>query len=185
MTVKTRERAIRDAILEALEDCGEPFEALGPQGVDAWTISWREVVVRGYHKESGGFVWSAANSRTGASTGGDASDDPDDVIERIERVTVDPVQDAWVETITECLARDERTMIVSEDRLTVRAYNPTSAVSRLATYGRVPLGRGRIGLLWRPGEAQWVPHDEYLPENEDAVREMAVKAYEWVRAIDD
>lgn len=185
MTVKTRERAIRDAILEALEDCGEPFEVLGLQDVDAWTIFWREVVVRGYHKESGGFVWSAANSRTGASTDGDASDDPDDVIDRIERVTVDPVQDAWVETINGCLAKDERTMTVSEDRLTVRAYNPTSAVSRLATYGRVPLGRGRIGLLWRPGEAQWVPHDEYLPKNEDDVREMAVRAYEWVRGIDD
>lgn len=185
MTVKTRERAVRDAVLEALEDCGEPFEVLGPQGTDAWTISWREVVVRGYYKENGELAWSAANSRLGTSTGGDASDDPDDVIDRIERVIVDPMRDAWVETIDECLAGDERTVIVSEDRLTVWAYSPTSAVSRLATYGQVPLGRGRIGLLWRPGEAQWVPHDEYLPENEDAVREMAVKAYEWVRAVDD
>lgn len=182
MMVKTRERAIRDALLEALEDCGEPFEVLGPQDVDEWTISWREVVVRGYHKENGEFAWSAANSRTRASTGGDASDDPDDVIERI---IVDPMQDAWVGTIDECLARNERTMLVSEDRLIVQAYNPTSAVSRLATYGRVPLGRGRIGLLWRPGEAQWVPHDEYLPENEEDVREMAVRAYEWVRTIND
>lgn len=185
MTIKTRERAVRDAILEALEDCGEPFEVLGPQDVDAWTISWREVVVRGYHKDDGTFQWSVSNSETGDFLDGDASDDADAVIDRIEQVIVDPVQDAWVETINECLTRDERTMIVSEDRLTVRAYNPTSAVSRLATYGRVPLGRGRIGLLWRPGEAQWVPHDEYLPENEDAVREMAVKAYEWVRVIDD
>ena len=185
MTIEIRERAIRDAILAALEDCGEPFEVLGPQDIDSWTISWREVVVRGYYRENGEFAWSAANSETGASTGGDASDDPDDVIDRIERVVVDSMQGAWVETIDERLARDERTMIVSEDRLTVRAYNPTSAVSRLATYGRVPLGRGRIGLLWRPGEAQWVPHAEYLPENEGAVREMAVKAYEWVRAIDD
>ena len=185
MTIKTRERAIRDAILGALEDSRESFEVLGPQSIDAWTISWREVVVRGYYKENGEFAWSAANSKIGTSTGGDASDDPDDVIDRIERVIVDPMQDAWVGTIDECLLGDERAMIVSEDRLTVRAYDPTSAVSRLATYGRVPLGRGRIGLLWRPGEAQWVPHDEYLPENEDAVREMAVRAYEWVRAIND
>ena len=185
MTIKTRECAIRDTILEALEGCEEPFEVLGPQGIDAWTISWREVVVRGYYKENGEFAWSAVNSRTGASTGGDVSDDPDDVIDRIEQVIVDPMQAAWVGTINECLARNERTMIVSEDRLTVRAYNPASAVSRLATYGRVPLGKGRIGLLWRPEEAQWVPHDEYLPKNEDAVREMAVRAYEWVRAIND
>ena len=185
MTIKTRERAIRDTVLAALEDCGEPFEVLGPPGIDAWTISWREVVVRGYYKENGEFAWSAANSKNGASTGGGASDDLDDVIDRIERVIVDPMQDAWVGTIDECLVRNGRTMIVSEDRLIVRAYNPTSTVSRLATYGRVPLGRGRIGLLWRPGEAQWVPHDEYLPKNEDDVREMAVRAYEWVRSIDD
>lgn len=185
MTITIRERAIRDTILEALEDCEEPFEVLGPRGIDAWTISWREVVVRGYYKEDGEFAWSAANSGTGASTGGDVSDDLDDVIDRIERIIDDPMQDAWVGTIDERLARNERTVIVSEDRLTVRAYNPTSAVSRLATYGRVSLGRGRIGLLWRPGEAQWIPHDEYLPKNEDAVREMAVRAYEWVRSIDD
>lgn len=185
MTIKTQERAIRDTILAALEGCEEPFEVLGPLGIDAWTISWREVVVRGYYKKNGEFAWSAVNSRIGASTGGDVSDDPDDVIDRIEQVIDNPMQDAWAGTIDECLARNERTLIVSEDRLTVRAFNPTSAVSRLATSGRVPLGKGRIGLLWRPGEAQWVPYDEYLPKNEDAVREMAVRAYEWVGAIND
>lgn len=126
MTIKTQERAIRDTILAALEGCEEPFEVLGPLGIDAWTISWREVVVRGYYKENGEFAWSAVNSRIGASTGGDVRDDPDDVIDRIEQVIDDPMQDAWVGTI-----------------------------------------------------------DEYLPKNEDAVREMAVRAYEWVGAIND
>lgn len=168
-----------DAVVERL---GEVFET---QDGDSWTIIWREVTAQGHYDEDSNFAWSAVNQETGASIGGDAYDDPDDAAYEIERLAIDPMKDVWVDTINECLAEDDWSgMRVSDDGLTVQAYDPESGVTRLATYGQIRFGVWRIGLLWAPGEAQWVPHAEMLPEDDDDIRADARKAYAWVKAVD-
>lgn len=175
---------IRDGVVDWLDERGEAYNLEGPQDVhDSWTVTWRDVSIQGYYNDDGAFVWSVSNGETGDCLDGAADSDPDDVIEAIEQCATDPMVEAWIETITECVAEDDWTVHVSDDGLAVWAHDPTDAVSRLATYGQVGFGEGRIGLLWRPLRAQWVPSDEHLPEDEDDVRRMAREAYEWVKAV--
>lgn len=186
--LKLAGHVFRDVIMRTLDECGESFEAIGPQGDeagDSWTIFWREVIVRGHYDEGGDFVWSAANTETGVSIDGSADDDPNDVAYEIERLAVDPMRDVWIETINKCLAEDDWSGIhVSDDGLTVRAYDSTSKVTRLATCGQSHFGAWRIGLLWALGDAQWIPHAEMQPENEAGIRAATRRAYEWVKAVD-
>lgn len=178
---------IRDEIIEWLDSRCEAYDLQEPEDEhDAWMIFWRDVSIQGYFTEvDGAFEWSVSNGETGGCLDGDADSTADDVIEAVETCAADPMVEAWVETITECVAEDDWTVHVSDDGLTVQAHDPTDAVSRLATYGQVGFGEGRIGLLWRPLRAQWVPSDEHLPEDEDDVRRMAREAYAWVKAVSD
>lgn len=182
-----RDGEIRDAVAEWLDGRYEAYNLDGPQddeGGDSWTITWGDVMVRGYYDKDGAFVWSVVNPESGDYLDGDASDDATAVINAMNECAKDPMVEVWIETITECVAEDDWTARVSNDGLTVQKQDPTGAVSRLATYGQVRFGEGRIGLLWRPLKAQWVPYNEHLPEDEADVRRMAREAYAWVKAVD-
>lgn len=182
-----RDEEIRAEVVSWLEHRGEFFDILGPQNVhDSWTITWGDVMVRGYYDKDGAFLWSVVNPETADFLDGDASDDANAVIDAMERVATDPMVEAWVETVAVETAEDDWAVRSSEDQMTVWTRSSiTYNLSRRAYYESVGYGEGRIELEHRIGTGEWTPYDEMLPEDEEDVRRMAREAYAWVRGIDD
>lgn len=181
-----RDEDIRDEVVSWLEHRGEFFDVLGPQEGDSWTITWGDVMVRGYYDKDGAFVWSVVNSESADCLDGDASDDADAVIDAMTECAKDPMIEAWVETIAVETAEDNWVVRSSEDQMTVWARSSiTFNLSRRAYYEPTGYGEGRIELEHRIGTGDWQPYDERLPEDEEDVRCMASEAYVWVRSIDD
>lgn len=178
---------IRDAVVEWLDDRYETYHLDGPQDVhDSWTVTWGDVMVRGYYDEDGAFVWSVCNPESGDFLDGDASDDADAVIDAMTECAKDPWVEAWVETIAVETAEDDWAVRSSEDQMTVWTRSSiTYNLSRRAYYESVGYGEGRIELEHRVRGSEWQPYDEMLPEDEEDVRRMAREAYAWVRSIDD
>lgn len=180
---------IKDAVAEWLDDHFEAYHLEGPQDDedgDSWTITWGDVMVRGYYDEDGAFVWSVCNPESGDYLDGDASDDADAVIDAMEQVSTDPMVEAWVETIAVETAEDDWAVRSSDDQMTVWTRSSiTYNLSRRAYYESVGYEEGRIELEHRIGTREWTPYDEMLPEDEEDVRRMAREAYAWVRSIDD
>lgn len=178
---------IRDAVVEWLDARFEVYHLEGPQDVhDSWTITWGDVMVRGYYDKDGAFVWSVCNPESADFLDGDASDDADAVIDAMTECAKDPMVEAWVETIAVETAEDDWTVRSSEDQMTVWARSSiTFSLSRRAYYESVGYGEGRIELERRIGTGEWTPYDEMLPDDEEGVRRMAREAYAWVRSIDE
>lgn len=182
---------IRDEVVSWLEHRGEFFDILGPQddeeeGEDSWTITWGDVMVRGYYDNDGAFVWSVVNPETADYLDGDASDDADAMIDAMTECATDPMVEAWVETVAVETAEDDWAVRSSEDQMTVWTRSSiTYNLSRRAYYESVGYGEGRIEMEHRIGTGEWTPYDEMLPEDEEDVRRMAREAYAWVRSIDD
>ena len=183
-----RDEGIRDEVVSWLEHRGEFYDILGPQddeAGDSWTITWGDVMVRGYYDNDGAFVWSVCNPESGDFLDGDASDDADAVIDAMTECAKDPMVEAWVETVAVETAGDEWAVRSSEDQMTVWTRSSiTFNLSRRAYYESVGYGEGRIELEHRIGTGEWTPYDEMLPEDEEDVRRMAGEAYAWVRAVD-
>ena len=179
---------IKDAVVEWLDDRFEAYDLDGPQDDeegDSWTITWGEVMVRGYYDKDGAFVWSACNPESGDFLDGDASDDADAVIDAMTECAKDPMIEAWVETVAVETAEDNWAVRSSEDQRTVWTRSSiTYNLSRRAYYESVGYGEGRIELEHRIGTGEWTPYDEMLPEDEEDVRRMTGEAYAWVRAVD-
>ena len=180
-----RDEDIRDEVVSWLERRGEFFDVLEPQDDeegDSWTITWGDVMVRGYYDKDGAFVWSVVNSESADCLDGDA----DAVIDAMTECAKDPMIEAWVETIAVETAEDNWVVRSSEDQMTVWARSSiTFNLSRRAYYEPTGYGEGRIELEHRIGTGDWQPYDERLPEDEEDVRCMASEAYVWVRSIDD
>lgn len=179
---------IRDEVVSWLEHRNEAFDVLGPQDVhESWGILWGYVTVRGFYDgDDGTFQWSVSNSQSADYLDGDASDDGDAVIDAMIKCTKDPMVEAWVESVAMLTAEDDWSVRSSADQMYVYQHSASAyGTSRRAYYESVGYEEGQIELEYRVRGSEWRPFDEYLPEDEDAVREMAVKAYEWVRAIDD
>lgn len=183
-----RDEDIRDEVVSWLEHRGEFYDILGPQDDevgDSWTITWGDVMVRGYYDKDGAFVWSVVNPETADYLDGDANDDADAVIDAMVECSRDPMVEAWVETVAVETAEDNWSVRSSEDQMTVWARSSiTFNLSRRAYYEPVGCGEGRIELEHRIGTGEWTPYDEMLPEDEEDVRRMAGEAYAWVRAVD-
>ena len=177
---------IRDAVVGWLNDHYEAYHLDGPQDVhDSWTITWGDVMVRGYYDEDGAFVWSVCNPESGNFLDGDASDDADAVIDAMTEYAKDSMVEAWVETVAAETAEDDWTVRSSEDQMTMWTRSSiTFSLSRRAYYESVGYGEGRIELEHRIGTGEWTSYDEMLPEDEGDVRRMAREAYVWVRGID-
>lgn len=180
---------IRDAVVEWLDDHFEAYNLEGPQDDeegDSWTITWGNVMVRGYYDDDGAFVWSVVNPESGDYLDGDASDDADAVIDAMEQVSTDPMVEAWVETVAVETAEDDWAVRSSEDQTTVYKHSSIAyGTSRRAYYESVGYEEGRIELEYRVRGSEWRSFAEYLPEDEADVRRMAGEAYTWVRSIDD
>lgn len=183
-----RDEGIRDEVVSWLEHRGEFYDILGPQddeAGDSWTITWGDVMVRGYYDKDGAFVWSVVNPETEDYLDGDANDDADAVIDAMVECSRDPMVEAWVETVAVETAEDGWVVRSSEDQMTVWTRSSiTFNLSRRAYYEPVGYGEGRIELEHRIGTGEWTPYDEMLPEDEEDVRRMAREAYAWVRAVD-
>lgn len=177
---------IRDAVMGWLDDRFEAYHLEGPQDEhDSWTITWGDVMVRGYYDEDGAFVWSVVNPETADCLDGDASDDADAVIDAMTEFAKDPMVEAWVETVAVETAEDDWAVRSSEDQMTVWTRSSiTYNLSRRAYYEILGYGEGRIELEHRIGTGEWQLYDEHLPEDEEAVRRMAREAYAWVKAVD-
>ena len=179
-----RDERIRAEVVSWLENRGEFFDILGPQNVhDSWTITWGEVMVRGYYAVDGAFLWSVVNPESGDCRDGDANDDADAVIDAMIECAKDPMVEAFREEIEEATADDDWAVRTSDDGLTVSMSDPTYAQSRRAYYESVGHGEGRIELEYRLGIGEWRAFDERLPEDEADVHAMAREAYEWVKAV--
>ena len=182
-----RDVEIRDAVEGWLEDHFEAYNLDGPTDVhDSWTITWGDVMVRGYYDGGGAFVWSVCNSESADYLDGDADAVIDAVIDAVTECASDPMVEAWVETVAVETAEDDWAVRSSEDQMTVWTRSSiTFNLSRRAYYESVGYGEGRIELEHRIGTGEWTPYDELLPEDEEDVRRMAREAYAWVRSIDD
>ena len=179
-----RDEGIRAEVVSWLEHRGESFDILGPQNVhDSWTITWGEVMVRGYYTVAGAFLWSVVNPESGDFLDGDANDDADAVIDAMIECAKDPMVEAFREEIEEATADDDWAVRTSDDGLTVSMSDPTYAQSRRTYYEAVGYGEGRIELEYRLGVGEWRAYDERLPEDEADVHAMAREAYEWVKAV--
>lgn len=179
---------IRDEVVSWLEHRGEAYDILGPQdeGGDSWTITWGDVMVRGYYDKDGAFMWSVVNPESVDFLEGDASDDADDVIDAMTECAKDLMVEAWVETVAAETAEDDWVVRTSMDQMTMYMHSSvTYSMSRRAYYESIGYGEGRIELEHRIGTGEWTPYDEKLPEEEEDVRRMAREAYAWVRSIDD
>ena len=181
-----RDREIRDGVVEWLDERGELYTLKGPQDVhDSWTITWGGVMVQGYYDEDRTFVWSVMNPESGDYLDGDALDDADVVIEAMTECEKDPMVDAWVETVAVETAEDDWAVRTSMDQMIVYRHSSIAyGMSRRAYYEKTGYAEGRIELEYRIRGSEWRPFDEYLPEDEGAVRRMACEAYAWVRAVD-
>lgn len=179
---------ILDDVASWLEHRGEFYDILEPQddeAGDSWTITWGDVMVRGYYDKDGAFVWSVVNPETADYLDGDANDDADAVIDAMVECSCDPMVEAWVETVAVETAEDDWSVHSSEDQMTVWTRSSiTFNLSRRAYYEPVCYGEGRIELEHRIGTGEWTPYDEMLPEDEEDVRRMAREAYAWVKAVD-
>lgn len=179
-----RDEGIRAEVVSWLEHRGEFFDILGPQNVhDSWTITWGEVMVRGYYAVAGAFLWSVVNPESGDCLDGDANDDADAVIDAMIECAKDPMVEAFREEIEEATADDDWAVRTSDDGLTVSMSDPTYAQSRRTYYEAVGYGEGRIEFEYRLGVGEWRAYDERLPEDEADVHAMAREAYEWVKAV--
>lgn len=180
---------IKDAVVEWLDDRFEDYTLEEPQANeegDSWTITWGDVMVRGYYDDDGAFVWSVVNPESGDYLDGDVSDDADAVVDAMTECTTDPMVEAWVETVAVETAEDDWAVRSSEDQMTMYKHSSIAyGMSRRAYYESVGYEEGRIELEYRVRGSEWRPFDEYLPEDEDDVRRMAGEAYAWVRSIDD
>ena len=176
---------IKDEIVSWLEHKGEAYTLDGPQddeGGSSWTITWGDVMVRGYYDDDGAFMWSVCNPESADFIDGDATDA---VIDAMTECARDPMIEAWVETIAVETAEDGWAVRSSEDQMTVWTRSSiTFNLSRRAYYESVSYEEGRIELEHRIGTGEWRPYDEYLPEDEEDVRRMAREAYAWVKAVD-
>lgn len=183
-----RDVEIRDAVAGWLDDHYEAYHLDGPQDGDSWTITWGDVMVRGYYDDDddGAFVWSVVNPETADYLDGDASDDADAVIDAMTECAKDLMVEAWVETVAMETAEDDWAVRSSEDQMTVYAHSSIAyGMSRRAYYESVGYAAGRIELEYRVRGSEWRAYDEMLPEDEEDVRRMAREAYAWVRSIDD
>lgn len=180
---------IRDEVVSWLEHRGEFFDILGPQDDeegDSWTITWGEVMVRGYYDDDGAFMWSAVNPESGDYLDGDANDDAVAVIDAMTECAKDPMVEAWVETVAVETAEDDWSVRSSEDQMTVYSHSSIAyGMSRRAYYESVGYEEGRIELEYRVRGSEWRVFDGLQPEDEEDVRRMAGEAYAWVRSIDD
>lgn len=178
---------IRDEVVSWLEHRGESFDILGPQDDeegDSWTITWGDVMVRGYYDDDGAFMWSVCNSESADFLDGDATDA---VIDAMTECARDPMVEAWIETVAVETAEDDWSVRSSEDQMTVYMHSSIAyGMSRRAYYEPTGYEKGRIELEYRVRGSEWRPFDEYLPEDEDEddVRRMASEAYAWVKAVD-
>ena len=177
---------IRDGVVNWLDERGEAYNLDGPQDVhDSWTITWGDVMVRGYYDDDGAFVWSVVNPENGDYLDGGADDDEDAVIDAMTECANDPMVAAWVETVAVETAEDDWSVRTSEDQMTVYTQSSIAyGLSRRAYYEPMGYGEGRIELEYRVRGSEWRPFDEYLPEDEEDVRRMAGEAYAWVKAVD-
>lgn len=181
-----RANEIRDGVVDWLDERGEAYNLDGSQDVhDSWTITWGNVMVRGYYDDDGAFVWSVVNPESGDYLDGDASDDADAVIDAMTECAEDPMVEAWVEIVAVETAEDDWSMRTSEDQMTLYMHSSiTYGMSRRAYYEPVGYEEGRIELEYRVRGSEWRVFDEYLPEDEEDVRRMAREAYAWVKAVD-
>lgn len=178
---------IRDGVVNWLDERGEAYNLEGPQDVhDSWTITWGDVMVRGYYDDDGAFVWSVVNPENGDHLDGDASDDDEDaVIDAMTECAKDPMVEAWVETVAVETAEDDWSVRTSEDQMTVYTHSSIAyGMSRRAYYEPMGYEEGRIELEYRVRGSEWRAFDEYLPEDEEDVRRMAREVYAWVKAVD-
>mgnify|MGYP000197230122 CR=1 FL=1 len=177
---------IKDAVVAWLEVRGEAYNLDGPQDVhDSWTLTWGNMMVRGYYDDDEAFVWSVVNPESGDYLDGDASDDADAVIDAMSEYAKDPMVEAWVETVAMETAEDDWAVRTSEDQMTVYMHSSIAyGRSRRAYYESMGYEEGRIELEYRVRGSEWRPFDEHLPEDEDDVRRMAGEAYAWVKAVD-
>ena len=179
---------IKDEVVSWLEHRGEFFDILGPQADevgDSWTITWGDVMVRGYYDAGGAFVWSVSNSESANFLDGDADADADAVIDAMTECAKDPMVEAWVETVAVETAEDDWAVRSSENQMIVYMHSSIAyGMSRRAYYEPTGYETGRIELEYRVRGSEWRPFDEYLPEDEDDVRRMASEAYAWVKAVD-
>lgn len=182
-----RDSEIRDGVADWLDVRGETYNLDGPQDVhDSWTITWGDVMMRGYYDDDGAFVWSGVNPESGDYLDGDASDDADAVIDAMVECAKDPMIEAWVETVAVETAEDDWAVRTSMDQMTVYMYSPIAySTGRRAYYEPTGYEEGRIELEYRVHGSEWRPFDEYLPEDEEDVRKMAGEAYAWVKAVDE
>lgn len=178
---------IRDSVVDWLDEQGEAYNLDGSQDVhDSWTLSWGDVLVRGYYDDDGAFVWSVVNPESGDYFDGDASDDADAVIDAMTECAKDPMVEAWVETVAVETAEDDWAVRTSGDQMTMYVHSSIAyGTSRRAYYEPTGYEEGRIELEYRVRGSEWRPFDEYLPEGEEDVRRMADKAYAWVKAVDE
>nr|DAW42203.1 MAG TPA: hypothetical protein [Caudoviricetes sp.] len=179
---------IRDGVVSWLEHRGEFFDILGPQddeGGDSWTITWGDVMVRGYYDDDGAFMWSVVNPESADYLDGDANDDADAVIDAMIECANDPMEGAWLDTVAVETAEDNWAVCTSDDMLIMYRHSDIAyGTSRRACYERVSYSEGRIEMEYRVRGGEWSPYDEFLPEDEEDVRRMTGEAYAWVRAVD-
>ena len=175
---------IRDEIMAWLDERDESYD-IDTEEDGAWTILCGATCVRGEFDGDGVFQWSVSNSETADYFDGDASDDADAVIDAMVECSRDPMVEAWVETIAVETAEDDWSVRTSEDQMTVYQHSAIAyGTSRRACYERLGYEKGRIELEYRVRGSEWRAFDEYLPEDEGAVRHMAGEAYAWVKAVD-
>lgn len=181
-----RDGEIRDGVVDWLDEQGEAYNLDGSQDVhDSWTITWGDVMVRGYYDGDGTFVWSVVNPESGDYLDGDASDDSDAVIDAMTECAKDPMVEAWVEVVAVETAEDDWAVRTSEDQMAVYMHSSAAyGTSRRAYYEPMGYEEGRIELEYRVRGSEWRPFDEYLPEDEEDVCRMAGEAYAWVKAVD-
>lgn len=176
---------IRDGVVGWLEDRGESFDMFRSQDDDAWTITWGDVMSRGYYDDDGAFVWSVVNPESGDYLDGDASDGADAAIDAMTECAKDPMVEVWVETVAVETAEDDWAVRTSEDQMTMYMHSSIAdGTGRRAYYEPTGYEEGRIELEYRVRGSEWRPFDEYLPEDEDDVKRMAGEAYAWVKAVD-
>lgn len=175
---------IRDETVSWLDGRDECYD-IDTGEDDSWTITWGDVMVRGYYDDDGAFVWSVVNPESGDYLDGDALDDADAVIDAMTECAKDPMVEAWVETVAVETSEDDWSVRSSEDQMIVYQHSAIAyGMSRRAYYESVGYEEGRIELEYRVRGSEWRAFDEYLPEDEDDVRADARKAYEWVKAVD-
>ena len=175
---------IRDEVVSWLDRRGECYD-VDTEEDGSWTILWGYACVQGEFKDDSAFEWSVSNSQSADYLDGDASDDPDAVIDAMIECTKDPMEEAWLETVAVETAEDNWAVRTSDDMLIMYRHSDIAyGTSRRACYERMGYSEGRIEMEYRVRGREWSPYDELLPEDEEDVRRMTGEAYAWVRAVD-